>query len=73
MIIVFKPDASEQDIEHVVDRLRSLGLKSQVTKGRNGLWWESLEMNGFSRAAPQRVSWRGKCDADFSSLENRES
>ena len=33
MIIVFKPEASEQDIEHVVDRLRSLGLKSQVSKG----------------------------------------
>ena len=33
MIIVLKPDATEQDIEHVVDRLRSLGLKSQITKG----------------------------------------
>ena len=33
MIIVLKPDATEQDIEHLVDRLRSLGLKSQITKG----------------------------------------
>jgi 3-deoxy-7-phosphoheptulonate synthase len=33
MIIVLKPEASEQDIEHLVDRLRSLGLKSQVSKG----------------------------------------
>ncbi len=33
MIIVLKPEATEQDIDHLVDRLRSLGLKSQVTKG----------------------------------------
>lgn len=33
MIIVFKPEASEQDIEHLVDRLRSLGLRSQVSRG----------------------------------------
>ncbi len=33
MIIVLKPDATEQDIDHLVARLRSLGLKSQVTKG----------------------------------------
>ncbi|MDH5564128.1 MAG: 3-deoxy-7-phosphoheptulonate synthase [Nitrospirota bacterium] len=33
MIIVLKPEATEQDIEHLVDRLRSLGLRSQITKG----------------------------------------
>ena len=33
MIIVLKPEATEQDIEHLVDRLRSLGLKSQIMKG----------------------------------------
>ena len=33
MIIVLKPEATPQDIEHLVDRLRSLGLKSQITKG----------------------------------------
>ena len=33
MIIVLKPEATEQDIDHLVDRLRSLGLKSQITKG----------------------------------------
>ena len=33
MIIVLKPEATEQDIEHLVDRLRSLGLKTQITKG----------------------------------------
>ena len=33
MIIVLKPEATSQDIEHLVDRLRSLGLKSQITKG----------------------------------------
>ncbi len=33
MIIVLKPEATELDIEHLVDRLRSLGLKSQITKG----------------------------------------
>ena len=33
MIIVLKPEASDQDIEHLVDRLRSLGLKSQISKG----------------------------------------
>ncbi len=33
MIIVLKPDATEQDVEHLIDRLRALGLKSQITKG----------------------------------------
>ena len=33
MIIVLKPEATPQDIEHLVDRLRSLGLRSQITKG----------------------------------------
>ncbi len=33
MIIVLKPEATEQDIEHLVDRLRSLGLKSHIMKG----------------------------------------
>ena len=33
MIIVLKPEATPQDIEHLVDRLRSMGLKSQITKG----------------------------------------
>jgi 3-deoxy-7-phosphoheptulonate synthase len=33
MIIVLKPEATEQDTEHLVDRLRSLGLRSQITKG----------------------------------------
>ncbi len=32
MIIVLKPDATEQDIEHLVDRLRSLGLRSHIMK-----------------------------------------
>ena len=35
----------------MVDRLRSLGLKSQVTKGEERIVVESLEMNRFSRAA----------------------
>ncbi len=33
MIIVFKPHATEQDIDHVVDRLRDLGLKSHMSRG----------------------------------------
>jgi len=33
MIIVLKPEVTEQEIEHLVDRLRSLGLKSQIMKG----------------------------------------
>jgi 3-deoxy-7-phosphoheptulonate synthase len=33
MIIVLKPEATPQDIEHLVDRLRTLGLRSQITKG----------------------------------------
>ena len=33
MIIVLKPEVTEQDIEHLVDRLRSLGLKSHIMKG----------------------------------------
>ncbi len=33
MIIVFKPHATEEDIDHVTDRLRELGLKSQMSRG----------------------------------------
>ena len=33
MIIVFKPQATEEDIDHVTDRLRELGLKSQISQG----------------------------------------
>ena len=33
MIIVMKPEATDHDVEHLVERLRELGLKSQVTKG----------------------------------------
>ncbi len=33
MIIVFKPTATEEDIDHVTDRLRELGLKSQMSQG----------------------------------------
>ena len=33
MIIVFKPKATEEDIERVMDRLRELGLKSQISQG----------------------------------------
>ena len=33
MIIVFKPTATEEDIDHVTDRLRELGLKSQISRG----------------------------------------
>lgn len=33
MIIVFKPNATEQDIDHVTDRLRELGLRTQISRG----------------------------------------
>lgn len=33
MIIVFKPTATEENIDHVTDRLRELGLKSQMSRG----------------------------------------
>ncbi|GJL53711.1 MAG: 3-deoxy-7-phosphoheptulonate synthase [Nitrospirales bacterium] len=33
MIIVMKPDATEHDVEHLVERLRELGLKAQVSTG----------------------------------------
>ncbi|MEC4675192.1 MAG: 3-deoxy-7-phosphoheptulonate synthase [Nitrospirota bacterium] len=33
MIIVFKPTATEDNIEHVSDRLRELGLKTQLSTG----------------------------------------
>jgi len=34
MIIVLKPDATEQEIEHVMDRLRELGLTPHLSKGQ---------------------------------------
>jgi 3-deoxy-7-phosphoheptulonate synthase len=33
MIIVLKPEATEREIEHVLDRLRELGLKPHISKG----------------------------------------
>ena len=33
MIIVMKPDATEHDVDHLVERLRELGLKAQVSTG----------------------------------------
>ncbi len=33
MIIVMKPEAADHDVDHLVERLRELGLKAQVTKG----------------------------------------
>ena len=33
MIIVMKPEATEQDVDHLVERLRELGLRTQVTTG----------------------------------------
>ena len=33
MIIVLKPEASEREIDHILDRLRELGLKSHISKG----------------------------------------
>jgi len=33
MIIVFKPTATEADIDHLSDRLRELGLKTQISTG----------------------------------------
>ena len=34
MIIVLKPDASEGEVDHIIDRLRELGLKSQLSTGQ---------------------------------------
>src|SRR4029078_3818823 len=31
MIIVLKPEASEREVDHIIDRLRELGLKSQLS------------------------------------------
>jgi 3-deoxy-7-phosphoheptulonate synthase len=33
MIIVLKPEATEREIDHVLDRLRELGLKSHISTG----------------------------------------
>lgn len=34
MIIVLKPDATEEDIEHIVKRLKELGLTPHISKGK---------------------------------------
>jgi len=34
MIIVLRPDASEREVDHIIDRLRELGLKSQISTGQ---------------------------------------
>ena len=37
MIIVMKPEATQNDIEHITERLRGLGLSVQVSKGEERL------------------------------------
>ncbi|MGH7409555.1 MAG: hypothetical protein ACREJ6_00620, partial [Candidatus Methylomirabilis sp.] len=32
MIIVLKPQATEREIDHILDRLRELGLKPHISK-----------------------------------------
>ena len=34
MIIVLRPDASEREVDHILERLRDLGLKSHISKGQ---------------------------------------
>ncbi|MBA3968389.1 MAG: 3-deoxy-7-phosphoheptulonate synthase, partial [Nitrospirales bacterium] len=34
MVIVLKPEATEENIDHLIDRLRSLGMVTQITKGK---------------------------------------
>ena len=34
MIIVLRPDASEREVDHIIDRLRELGLKSHISTGQ---------------------------------------
>ena len=34
MIIVLKPEATDREIDHILDRLRELGLKSHISKGQ---------------------------------------
>lgn len=34
MIIVLQPDASQSQVDHIIDRLRDLGLKSQISTGQ---------------------------------------
>ncbi|MEK7294348.1 MAG: 3-deoxy-7-phosphoheptulonate synthase, partial [Nitrospirota bacterium] len=34
MIIVLKPEATEPEIEHIMDRLQELGLKSHISHGQ---------------------------------------
>ena len=33
MIIVLKPDATKKQIDHLVERIKALGLKPMVSKG----------------------------------------
>ena len=33
MIIVLKPEATEKEIQHIVDKIKEVGLKPFITKG----------------------------------------
>ena len=33
MIIVFRPDATQEDLDHVVKKLRDLGLQAHISRG----------------------------------------
>ena len=51
MIIVLKPDASEREVDHIIDRLRELGLKSHISAGQERTIIEVISSRFPYRAA----------------------
>ena len=70
MIIVLKPEASEREVDHIIDRLRELGLKSHISTGQErtiiGVIGDDRILHNQPLTALAR---RRKCVADPGSLE----
>ncbi len=70
MIIVLKPEASEREVDHIIDRLRELGLKSH-TIDRSGADDHRGDRRRSDSAQPaaHRLAGRRERVADSGSLE----
>src|SRR6267378_4058211 len=69
MIIVLKPEASEREVDHIIDRLRELGLKSQLTTGQErtiiGVIGDDRILHNQPRTSPYSFQGLGREGLDY--------
>ncbi len=59
MIIVLRPDATKKDIDHIIEKVKKLGLKVMVSQGVVAHHHRHYWRRGYSpRTAIRGISWR---------------